>query len=174
MDKIQWNGYKEQLTELYNILSEDEYISCSIKEFKSHFTPNKTDYTKIKWNKAKFLLAVLINYLLEKNLIVIEKHKLQMKYQLIYEHFQIDLKSISNIANQFQKYKYTKSSKLLLFKLFWSKVQEPSFYKKKYVDNDNDYDIYEHINDEGVSVEEYAERTFTIQLIDSLTGIHLK
>ena len=71
-DKIYWNGFIRQLKELYYLLSFEKYITTGSIEFISHFTGKKwrdeeRSYTgKIKWEKEKYLLILLIEHLLEK------------------------------------------------------------------------------------------------------------
>ncbi len=70
-DKIYWFCFKRQLKELYYLLFAEGYISSSWDEFSAHFTgkkfPIEKKYTKkLKWEKSKYTLTVLINYLFEK------------------------------------------------------------------------------------------------------------
>src|SRR5258706_11958470 len=84
-DKIYWYCFKRQLEELYYLLYFDKYISCDIDEFISHFTGKKfrieKSYSrKLIWNGEKYLLLLVIHYLIEKKFVdndyagILKKH----------------------------------------------------------------------------------------------------
>jgi hypothetical protein len=73
--KIYWNGYRQQIKELYWLLYCEKYISCDADEFISHFTGKKwrkvikNSGRKLTWEKEKYLLILLIHHLIEKRFI---------------------------------------------------------------------------------------------------------
>jgi hypothetical protein len=69
--KIYFNGFTRQLKELYYLLSYEGYIACDIDEFFTHFTgkkftPTEKPKVKLEWNEEKYLIALLVNHLIEK------------------------------------------------------------------------------------------------------------
>lgn len=90
-EKIFWYGFKRNLTELYYLLIAEEFISCNIDEFTSHFTGKKfriekISHAKLIWHKENHFLISVLHHLSKKGFLqnILEKEGVS----LLIQHFE--------------------------------------------------------------------------------------
>lgn len=141
MNKIHWNGNKQQLIELYNhLIKENQIPNIKLNAFLSHFTDekgkpySKTDFGKIEWIGNKYTLGILINYLIKFSFVPFDLNPI--KYKVLEQHFNGVSKSLDRL---YEKNLTSFPSKVFIYKLWWILPADAVKGKKYYKLRNKDY-----------------------------------